>query len=57
MFKLNKDEACQFVDACSDWLAKTLCDTAFALWRCKYSSVRFMYNKQLFHCERSLDVK
>ena len=39
MPKLNKDEACQFVDACSDWLAKTLCDAAFALWRCSYNYV------------------
>ena len=39
MSKLKKDEACQFVDACADWLAKTLCDTAFALWRYNYSYV------------------
>ena len=39
MSTLNREEACQFVDACSDWLAKTLCDTAFTLWRCSYNCV------------------
>ncbi len=39
MSKLTKDEACQFVDACADWLGKTLCDGAFAMWRYSYKSV------------------
>lgn len=56
MSKLTKEEACQFVDACSGWLAKILCDTAFALWRYSYNYVRFLYNKQLFHCEYLLDM-
>ena len=45
MSKLDKDEACQFVDACSDWLAKILCDTAFAIWRYSYNYVRVLFNK------------
>ena len=58
MSKLDKDEACQFVDACSDWLAKILCDTAFAIWRYSYNYVRFLFNnKQLFHCEDLLDKR
>jgi len=50
MSKLNKDEACQFADACSDWLAKTLCDTAFALWRCNYNYM----HESLLSCVRAI---
>ena len=42
MPKLKKEEACQFVDACADWLGKTLCDVAFAVWRYSYKYVSYL---------------
>ena len=58
MSKLDKDEACQFVDACSDWLAKILCDTAFAIWRYSYNYVRVLFNKYglLTKCEVKMSI-
>jgi len=50
MSTLNREESCQFVDACSDWLAKTLCDTAFTLWRCSYNCM----HESLLSCVRAI---
>ncbi|CAH3112617.1 unnamed protein product [Pocillopora meandrina] len=40
LLKLEKpDEACQFADACCDWLSKTLCDVAFCSWRYNFNNL------------------
>ena len=48
LLKLEKpDEACQFADACCDWLSKTLCDVAFSSWRYSFNNVSVEQNTDL----------
>lgn len=48
LLKLEKpDEACQFADACCDWLSKTLCDVAFSSWRHNFNNVSVEQNTDL----------
>ncbi|KAJ7335953.1 hypothetical protein OS493_013316 [Desmophyllum pertusum] len=39
MKQLKKDKACQFVEACADWLGHTMCEGAFYYWQTFYKSM------------------